>query len=114
MTEITPTPPSRLPKGRSGRVVEVALSIGALIVFAILWFYVAAAAFTDGSLPDDTWAWLSSLDTLAAVVAWLALLPLAVFLWSLQADLEPWMMGLVMLGLLALSGLRRRRSSQHG
>jgi hypothetical protein len=99
--------------------VQVVLSIGALIVFAILWFYVVAAVFTDGTLLDDTWAWLSSLDTLAAAVAWLALLPLAVFLWSWQADLEPWVMGIVMLGLLAwtlvaVSGLRRRRSGQRG
>lgn len=119
MTEITPAPPSRPAKGRGGRVVAVVLTTGALIVFAVLWFYVAAAVFTDGTLLDETWAWLSSLDALAAVVAWLALLPLAVFLWSWQADLEPWMMGLVMIGLLAwtlvaLSGLRRRRSGQGG
>ena len=119
MTEIPPASPGRPPKGRSARVVEVVLSIGALIVFAILWFYVAAAVFTDGTLLDDTWAWLGSLDTLAAVVAWLALLPLAVFLWAWQADLQPWVMGIVMLGLVAwtlvaASGLRRRKSSQRG
>jgi hypothetical protein len=119
MTEIPPASPGRPPKGRSARVVEVVLSIGALIVFAILWFYVAAAVFTDGTLLDDTWAWLGSLDILAAVVAWLALLPLAVFLWAWQADLQPWVMGIVMLGLaawtlVAASGLRRRRSSQRG
>jgi hypothetical protein len=119
MIEIPPASPDRLPKGRRARFVEVVLAIGALIVFAILWFYVAAAVLTDGTLLHDTWAWLGSLDTLVAVVAWLALLPLAVFLWSWQADLQPWVMGIVMVGLLAwtlvaASGLRRRGSSQRG
>jgi hypothetical protein len=106
--------PSRRPaRGASGRVIEVLLTVGALVVFAFTWIYVAAAIFSDGTLLADTWAWLSGLQAIAAFLIWLALLPLVVFLWAWQADLEPWVMGLVMLGLvawtlMALSGLWRR------
>lgn len=106
--------PSRPPaRGVPGRAIEVLLTVGALVVFAVTWVYVAAAVFSDGTLLADTWAWLSGLQAIAAFVVWLALLPLVVFLWAWQAELQPWIMGLVMLGLvvwtgIALSGLRRR------
>lgn len=90
------------------------LSAGALAVFLVTWSAVVAAILGDGAILADTWAWLSSLEAIAAFVVWLALLPLVVFLWAWQADLQPWVMALVMLGLvtwtlMALSGLRPRR-----
>jgi hypothetical protein len=97
---------------RLGRAMEIVFPIAATAVFVVLWIYVALAAFTDSPLPADTWAWLSGLDTVVAVMVWVLILPLAAFLWAWQADLEPIWMGLVMLGLvawtgLAVSGLRR-------
>lgn len=107
--------PEGVPAARRGRVIEVLLAVGSLAVFAVTWLYVAAAVLSDGTFLADTWAWLSSLEAIAAFVVWLLLLPLVVFLWAWQADLAPWVMGLVMLGLVAwtlvaLSGLRPRRA----
>jgi hypothetical protein len=106
-----PSPPPA--RGVPGRAIEVLLTVGALVVFAVTWIYVAVAVLGDGTLLADTWAWLSGLQAIAAFIVWLALLPLVVVLWAWQAELQPWIMGLVMLGLvvwtgIALSGLRRR------
>jgi hypothetical protein len=95
----------------------------ASLVFVVLWIYVAAAAFTDGTLLTETWDWLTGLDTVAAIVVWIAILPVAVFLWAWQAQLEPIWMGLVMLGLVAWTWIAwagllrlvwRRRASPAG
>ena len=103
---------------RLGRTLDVTLPILASIVFVVVWIYVALAVLTDSTLPADTWTWLSGLELVPAVVAWIALLPLAVFLWAWQADLEPIWFGLIMVALagwtfLAWSGsvraLARRR-----
>jgi hypothetical protein len=77
------------------------LTVAASLVFALLWVYVALDAFTDSSLPADTWAWLSGLELVPAIVAWIAILPLGVYLWATQeAQLEPTWMVVVMLGLV--------------
>ena len=81
---------------RLGRFLDTVLPILASIVFVVVWVYVALAFFTDSTLPADTWAWLEGLELVPAVVAWIALLPLGVFLWAWQADLEPIWFGLVM------------------
>jgi hypothetical protein len=81
---------------RLGRTLDVTLPFLASIVFVVLWAYVALSLFTDSSLPADTWAWLEGLDLVPAVVAWIAMLPLGVFLWASQAELEPIWFGLVM------------------
>ena len=90
---------------RLGRSFEIALSVYASVVFVGLWLYVAAAVFTDGALLADTWAWLSGLDTIPAILVWMAILPIAIFLWAWQANLEPLFMGLVMLGLVVWTGI---------
>jgi hypothetical protein len=82
---------------RLARALDTGLPILASLVFVVVWLYVALAAFTDSTLPADTWAWLESLELAPAVVAWIALLPLGVFLWAWQAELEPIWFGLVML-----------------
>jgi hypothetical protein len=104
---------------RFARLLDVTLPILASIVFVVVWIYVALALFTDSALPADTWTWLEGLDLVPAVVAWIALLPLGVFLWAWQADLEPIWFGLIMVALagwtfLAWSGTVRvmlRRAS---
>jgi len=86
--------------GRIGRILDVTLPVYASLVFVVVWLYVALAVFTDSSLPADTWAWLQGLDTIAAIVAWLAILPLGIFLWAWQAGLEPVFFGLIMAALV--------------
>lgn len=85
---------------RLGRLLDTVLPILASIVFVVVWIYVALAVFTDSTLPADTWAWLEGLELVPAVIAWIALLPLGVFLWAWQADLEAIWFGLVMVLLL--------------
>lgn len=82
-------------------MLDTVLPLYAAAILTVLWVYVALAAFTGTSLPAETWSWLESLDTLPAIVAWLAILPVGVFLWAEQADLEPLFFGLVMVGLVA-------------
>jgi hypothetical protein len=113
METMTPASPARPSGGRAAGVPGTLLAIGALGVFAVTWIFVAAAVLTDGGLLADTWAWLTGLEAPASVVAWVVLLPLAVFLWAWQADPASWAMALVMAGLvgwtlLAVGGLRRR------
>ena len=81
---------------RLGRILDTVLPIMASAVFVVVWLYVALAVFTGSTLPADTWAWLEGLDLVAAVIAWIAVLPLGVFLWAWQAELEPIWFGLVM------------------
>ena len=88
-------------QGRIGRAIELVLVVAAALVFVALWIYVALDVFTDSSLPADIWAWLSGLDLIPAIVVWLAILPLGVYVWAAQADLDQIWLGLIMVGLLA-------------
>ena len=81
---------------RLGRLLDTVLPILASAVFVVVWIYVVLAAFTDSTLPADTWAWLEGLDMVAAVIAWIAILPLGVFLWAWQDELGPIWFGLIM------------------
>ena len=97
---------------RVSRGVELALTLLASVVFVVLWVYVVLVTFTDSTIPADTWAWLSGLDTIAAVIVWILILPVAVYLWAWQADPGPLIMGVIMVGLvgwslIAWSGLGR-------
>ena len=82
---------------RLARLLDTGLPILASLVFVVVWIYVALTSFTDSSLPADTWAWLEGLELVPAVVAWIALLPLGIYLWAWQAELDPIWFGLVML-----------------
>jgi amino acid permease len=84
-----------------GRVIGLVLGFLFAAVFVVLWVYIAAAAFTAGTLLADTWDWLTGLGPLETIVVWLAVLPIAVFVWAWQADLGPVVMGLVLLGMVA-------------
>lgn len=85
-------------------MLELGLAIYAAVVFVLLWVYVATAFLTDGQLLTDTWAWLSGLGTLAAIVVWVLVLPVAVFVWAWQAGLDPLWMALIMIGLVIWTG----------
>lgn len=119
---MTPTParPAASPTAdhRAGRVLGLALGLYAGTVFVILWAGAVIGWVTGGAIFADAWAWLSSLDTIAAVLAWILFLPIAVGLWAIDADLAPLagaaiVAGLVVWTLAAASSLvrvlRRRR-----
>jgi hypothetical protein len=88
-----------------GRGIGCVFGVVFAAVFVVLWIYILAAVLTDGRLLADTWAWLTSLGPLETIVVWLAILPIAVFVWAWQADLSPVVMGLVMLGMVAWTAL---------
>lgn len=119
---MTPTParPAVSPTAdhRAGRALGLALSLYAGAIFVILWAGAVIGWATGGAIFVDAWAWLSSLDTIAAVLAWILFLPIAVGLWAIDADLAPIAgaaiaAGLVVWTLAAASSLvrvvRRRR-----
>ena len=54
---------------RLGRVLDTVLPVLASLVFVVVWLYVALALFTDSSLPQDTWDWLSGLELVREVGA---------------------------------------------
>jgi hypothetical protein len=85
---------------RLALILDTVLPIAASLVFVVVWIYVALAVFTESTLPADTWAWLEGLDLVPAVIAWIAILPLGVFLWAWFAELDAIWFGLVMLGLV--------------
>ena len=76
---------SGAPSSRIGRALELLLTLLASLVFVLLWIYVAAAVLTDGMLLADTWAWLSGLEVIPAIIVWIAILPIGVFVWAWQA-----------------------------
>ena len=86
-----------------GRALEVVFVTFATAVFVVLWIYIAAAAFTDGALLAETWAWYGGLELIGQVVVGIAILPIIVFVWTWQADLGPLLFGLVMLLMIGWS-----------
>jgi hypothetical protein len=104
--------PRRTPRRRVGRALEVALGLYAAAVFSVLWIGFAVGLATGGGLLVDAWAWLTGLEPVAAVLAWILLLPIAVGLWAWNAVGSPLVMGAVAVGLVAwtlvaVSGLVR-------
>ncbi|MCU0484310.1 MAG: hypothetical protein MUC54_08615 [Chloroflexi bacterium] len=100
------------PTGPAARIISLVLSVGAVAVFAVLWVGFAVGLATGGALLADAWAWLSGLEPVWAVIAWIALLPIAVGLWAWNAAGSPLVIGAVLVGLvawtaLAVSGLAR-------
>ena len=94
----TPTPPSRRPVGRA---LEIALSLYGIAIFTILWVGFAVGLATGGDLLVDAWAWLTGLEPVAAVIAWILFLPIAVGLWAWNAVGSPLVIGAVAVGLVA-------------
>lgn len=111
----SPSPPRR----RAGRAFEVGLSLYGAIVFTVLWVGFAVGLATGGDLLVDAWAWLSGMEPLAAVVAWILLLPIAVGLWAWNAAgsfvaIVLVGVGLVAWTLLAVSGLLKTFGRRRG
>ena len=100
-TQAGPAVPSNTSRGSVGRVLEVALSLYGAAIFTLLWVGFAIGLATGGRVLADGWAWLSGLEPLAAVVAWILLLPIAIGLWAWNAVGSPLVTGAVAVGLIA-------------
>ncbi len=90
--------PSR--RGRGGRLFEVGLSLYGAAVFGVLWVGFAVGVAMGGGILEDAWAWLTGLDTVAAVIAWILFLPIAVGLWAWNEAGSVLVQGVVLAGLV--------------
>jgi len=104
-THASPTVPSRSSHGGLGRITGIVLTLLMIGVFVVLWAGLAGAAMADGRFMTDFWTWITGLHPILAVVAWILLLPIAVGAWASTADLEPVVMGLVVVGLVGWTGV---------
>jgi hypothetical protein len=101
----SPTIPSQSSHGTAGRIGGIVLTLLMIGVFVVMWAGLAGAALADGRFLTDFWAWITALPLIPAVVAWILLLPIAVGAWAWTASLEPVVMGLVVIGLAAWTGV---------
>jgi hypothetical protein len=105
---------------RVGRRVERGIAIYGAIVFTLLWAGIVLGVASGGAIFDDAWSWLTSLQPIASVLAWLLFLPIAIGLWAWSAGLAGWATALVLAGLIAWTGVAinglvrtfRRRTQQ--
>ena len=96
-----PPTPRRSSRRPAGRALEVALSLYGAAVFTVLWAGFAVGLASGGGLLVDAWAWLTGLQTIPAVVAWILVLPIAVGLWAWNAVGSSLVTGAVAVGLVA-------------
>lgn len=61
--------------------MDGAISVGAFIVFGVLWIAFAYAIVANQGGLDATWQWIGGLPMVAQVVVWLLFLPVVVGLW---------------------------------
>ena len=96
-----PPPPARPSRRPVGRALEIIISLYGAAIFSVLWVGFAVGLSTGGDLLVDAWAWLSGLEPVAAVIAWILILPIAVGLWVWNAVGSPVVTGAVAVGLVA-------------
>lgn len=94
------------------RALETVIGLYGAAIFTVLWVGFAVGLTTDGAILADAWASLIGLEPVAAVVAWILLLPIAIGLWAWNAVGSPLVTGAVAAGLVAwtlaaVSGLMR-------
>ena len=87
------------------RALEVGLRLYATVIFVVLWVGFAVGLATGGQLLVDAWAWLTGLEMLWAVVAWILFLPIAIGLWAWNEAGSAIVTGVVLVGLIAWTAL---------
>jgi hypothetical protein len=95
------------------------LSLYATAVFVVLWVGLVAGVATGGGMLEDAWAWLTGLEGVVAVAAWVLLLPIGVGLWAWNEGGTAWVQGIVLVGLagwtlLAVDSLRKAFRTRPG
>lgn len=88
---------------RWGHRLDVVMTVGAFVVFAMLWAGLAYAQLADRTLPGDAWTWLRALEPVPQVVVWIVVLPIAVGLWIWTSEWPPLVGALLGLVLVAWS-----------
>ena len=83
------------------RRLQVVLGTYAVLVFAVLWVGFAVGLVSGGQAFTDACAWLSGLEPLARILAWILFLPIAVGLWAWNAALPAAVFAAVAVGLVA-------------
>jgi len=96
-----PPPPPPSSRRTVGRVLEIGLSLYGIAIFTVLWVGFAVGLATGGDLMIDAWAWLTGLEPVAAVMAWILFLPIAVGPWAWNAVGSALVIGAVAVGLVA-------------
>jgi hypothetical protein len=96
-----PPSPQPSPRRTVGRALEIGLSLYGIAIFTVLWVGFAVGLATGGDLLIDAWAWLTGLEPVAAVIAWILFLPIAVGLWAWNAVGSALVIGAVAVGLVA-------------
>jgi hypothetical protein len=76
-----------------------ALSIYALVIFAMLWFGFAIALVVDRYWLDLLWNWVAALPAMAEIIVWVLFLPIMVGLWIWESSWP------VLVRLLASAGI---------
>ena len=79
--------------------VSRALSIYAIVIFAILWVGFAIALVVNREWMDLLWNWVQALPTVAEVIVWVLFLPIMVGLWIWESSWP------ALVGVLAFVGL---------
>ncbi len=92
--------------------VPKAISIYAIVIFAVLWIGFAVVIFVDRGLMDLIWNWVRSLPAVPEIIIWILFLPILVLLWIWESSWPTLMrllgfVGLFAWTLLAVSGLAR-------
>ena len=96
-----PPTPTRSTRHPVGRALEIVMTLYGAAIFSALWVGFAVGLATGGAILVDAWAWLSGLEPIAEVVAWILLLPIAIGLWAWNAVGSPLVMGAVAAALVA-------------
>ncbi len=91
---------SRANRSPASRAVERVIALYGAAVFTILWVGFALGSMAGGAIFADAWTWLTGLETLPAVVAWILALPIAIGLWALESEVSPLVMTAVVIGLI--------------
>ena len=83
------------------RRLQIVLGAYAVLVFAALWVGFAVGLVSGGQAFTDAWAWLSGLEPLARILAWILFLPIAVGLSAWNAGLPALIFAVIVAGLVA-------------
>jgi len=81
--------------------MDQALSIGAFVIFAILWAAFAVALAAGPDRLDAVWSWIGSLPLVLQVLVWLLFLPVVAGLWIWESG-WPLVLRLLLVGGLAV------------
>ena len=96
----TPTVVRHGARTRTGRALELGIALYGGVVFAVLWLGLAVGVGTGGGPLEDAWTWLTGLESVAAFVTWVLILPIGIGLWAWNEAGSSAVLAVVALGLM--------------